>query len=653
MSLGLIVPGTEPDAFPISTKEEQLGAYAGWVYAAASLLAGDVRAAEWTLWRRTGKDRKDWQEASDLPALRVLERPSQAMTWGDLLEVTQLQLDLAGEAFWHLVTDPRGKVVGIQALAPHWITEPVVEDGRLRAWRVQVPGWGEIREVPAADIVWLRYPHPLDPWRGASPVEAFAATYHFDLYLRAYGATLMRNDAGVPAGLLSVDHELTQEEADILRERWMDRYYRRRDGVAVLGKGAKYQPIAIPLADIKFLEVGRFTRDQILGIYRVPASKLGLVEDVNRANAEANDRTYRANALRPRLRRIEEALNVYVLPRLLGADARRYYFEFADPVEEDPELELRRLSIGLQKGAVTVNEYREAAGLDPLPGGDRVLMPANLTPTELRADRSGKTQSRAIEEKDLELAALRFLSKQDPLEREAKSRIRALFTREQKLVLAAYKAQAQQRGVEARAWQDEPLDETRSAWEELLVVLWLKALREGWGLAELELGLGISWQVYEPLAREYAARHAAINVTLIQNTTREEIRRVVAQAIEEGWGVDKTARALVELYDGFKGARAEMIARTETAQAVNRGKWEHAREAARRYGMEIRRRWSAILDERVRPTHAAAHGQTVGLHEPYQVGGVYLAHPGDPGGPAREVINCRCTEVFEVVSADE
>ncbi|POP04481.1 phage portal protein, partial [Salmonella enterica] len=118
----------------------------------------------------------------------------------------------------------------------------------------------------------------------------------------------MRNDGGVPAGVLSVEHELTQEEADLLRERWMDRYYRKRDGIAVLGKGARYQPIAIPLSDIKFLEVGRFTRDQILGIYRVPASKLGLVDDVNRANAEANDRTYRANVLRPRLRRLEEAI---------------------------------------------------------------------------------------------------------------------------------------------------------------------------------------------------------------------------------------------------------------------------------------------------------------------------------------------------------
>ena len=651
---GLLIPGTEPDAFPISSKEEQLGAYAGWVYAASSLLAGDVRAAEWSFWRRSGRDKADWREVEDHPVLRLFARPAPMYTWGDLLELTQLHLDLTGEAFWHLVTDRGGRVIGIQPVAPHWVVQPIVGDGRLTAWRVQVPGWGDAREIPATDLVWFRYPHPLEPWRGASPVEAFAATYHFDLYLRAYGATLLRNDAGVPAGLLSVDHEISPEEADLLQERWRDRYYRRRDGIAVLSKGAKYQPIAIPISDIKFLELGRFNRDQILAIYRVPASKLGLVEDVNRANAEANDRTYKANALRPRLRRIEEAINVHVLPRILGAEARRYYFEFADPVEEDPELELKRLSIGLKGGAVTINEYRKAAGLDPLPGGDRVLLPASLTPTELKeAPRAKGHERREVDDRDLELAALRFLSKQDPLEREAKSRFRALFSKEQRLVIKAFKAQAEQRGLEARAWFDDPLEETREGWEKELRALWIKALEEGWGLAALELGSELAWSVYEPLAVEYAARHAALNVALIQNATREAIRKLIARAIEEGWANDRTAKALAELYDGFKGSRAETIARTETAQAVSRGKWEHAREAARRFGWEVRRRWSAILDERVRPTHAAAHGQTVGLHEPYQVGGVYLSHPADPGGPAREVINCRCTEVFEVVRDGE
>jgi len=32
----------------------------------------------------------------------------------------------------------------------------------------------------------------------------------------------------------------------------------------------------------------------------------------------------------------------------------------------------------------------------------------------------------------------------------------------------------------------------------------------------------------------------------------------------------------------------------------------------------------------------------VGMNEPFLVGGASLMYPGDPNGPASEIINCRC-----------
>lgn len=55
-----------------------------------------------------------------------------------------------------------------------------------------------------------------------------------------------------------------------------------------------------------------------------------------------------------------------------------------------------------------------------------------------------------------------------------------------------------------------------------------------------------------------------------------------------------------------------------------------------------RRRWVTMHDDRVRDTHRAADGQTVGLDEEFTVGGASLRYPGDRLGPASEVINCRC-----------
>ena len=55
-----------------------------------------------------------------------------------------------------------------------------------------------------------------------------------------------------------------------------------------------------------------------------------------------------------------------------------------------------------------------------------------------------------------------------------------------------------------------------------------------------------------------------------------------------------------------------------------------------------RKRWRSRHDDRVRSSHREADGQAVGLDEPFRVGGAELMYPGDPRGPAGEVLNCRC-----------
>lgn len=52
--------------------------------------------------------------------------------------------------------------------------------------------------------------------------------------------------------------------------------------------------------------------------------------------------------------------------------------------------------------------------------------------------------------------------------------------------------------------------------------------------------------------------------------------------------------------------------------------------------------WVSMEDERVRPTHAAAHGQTVALGEKFTVGGSKMDRPGDITAPIGEWANCRC-----------
>jgi len=52
------------------------------------------------------------------------------------------------------------------------------------------------------------------------------------------------------------------------------------------------------------------------------------------------------------------------------------------------------------------------------------------------------------------------------------------------------------------------------------------------------------------------------------------------------------------------------------------------------------------MDERVRPQHAAMHGKKIRVGGMWGYAGWVLSTaPWDMGGPASQVINCRCVEM--------
>jgi uncharacterized protein with gpF-like domain len=92
--------------------------------------------------------------------------------------------------------------------------------------------------------------------------------------------------------------------------------------------------------------------------------------------------------------------------------------------------------------------------------------------------------------------------------------------------------------------------------------------------------------------------------------------------------------------------RAVTVARTETVGALNAGRTDAFGAVAEELGGPFEQMWLATLDNRTREDHREADGQTVGLGEPFIVGGEPLAFPGDPSGSAANIINCRCSTLL-------
>lgn len=83
-----------------------------------------------------------------------------------------------------------------------------------------------------------------------------------------------------------------------------------------------------------------------------------------------------------------------------------------------------------------------------------------------------------------------------------------------------------------------------------------------------------------------------------------------------------------------------------TIGALNAGRHDSFEAVAEELDVPMERVWLSTIDSRTRPAHAAADGQRVPLRQPFTVGGAQLMFPGDPTGPAAQVINCRCGELL-------
>lgn len=146
--------------------------------------------------------------------------------------------------------------------------------------------------------------------------------------------------------------------------------------------------------------------------------------------------------------------------------------------------------------------------------------------------------------------------------------------------------------------------------------------------------------------QEWIAQHATRRASQISGQTRQLITVALQEAAAEGLGEVDAAEKIQKAVSGQIGLRrANTIARTETGAAQNAA-IDLGGEVS---GVEIIREWVSVDDARTRPTHASADGQTRKPGEAFDVGGVRLDRPGDPNGPAKEIINCRCTVILEPI----
>src|SRR5258708_7746591 len=151
--------------------------------------------------------------------------------------------------------------------------------------------------------------------------------------------------------------------------------------------------------------------------------------------------------------------------------------------------------------------------------------------------------------------------------------------------------------------------------------------------------IGIDFNLYSPDVLVYLLTMAGTKVQQIDSVTLALLQSELADGVEAGESIAQLSQRVDDLYLAeIIPNRSQVISSTEVVAASNWG----SQEAAKASDLSLDKVWLATNDGHTRPDHREADGQTVGMDEPFEVGGEQLMYPGDIslGAGADQIVNC-------------
>ncbi len=621
---------------------EFLGAYKGWVYSCVNAISEEVATIDLHLQRLTSDG---WSEIPEHLALSTLADVNPFMSSSDLLIATQSFLELEGNAFWYL---PRGSVT--RKPAEIWLLDPT-KTYVVKSATEFIGGYvyknekGEDVPFKREEIIHFKRFNPQNKYRGMGTVQAAAMAIDIDTYSATWNRNFFFNSA-MPSATLETTGTLTAEQYNRVKAEWDSRYkgVDNAHKLAILQGGLHFNPISLSQKDMEFLEQRKMSRDEILGIFRVPKTILGITDDVNRANAEATEYVFSKRVIKTRMEFIVDRLNEFYI-EMFGEDQKKLRFTYTDPVPKNRELVLQANETGIRAGYLTINEVREQEGKQPVSGGDEIYLPLNLTPIGSVQEDSQNSQKKV--QKVISLVKSTDADRVEKRVRFIQSEIknRQGDYRETLLLIKNFLVRRvkQSKKTIKKDPTEDILRTVFDSFEDTFVPLTGKLNKNALEAAFLfggkqalsQLETDVSFDLQNPRADEWLKTNALDHAKSIVSTLKDEAKTRILAGLKEGLGSEDIASNLSDFFDSQSSWRALRIARTEVIGGYAEGSIEGYRQS----GVVSMKRWITAEDDKV--DDSCSQNEADG---PISLGASFSS--GDDAPPLHP--NCRCVIAPEI-----
>jgi HK97 family phage portal protein len=317
-------------------------AQVGTVFAIVNRITTGVAKLDWHLYKTAASGLKeDRTPVTSHAMIDLWNKPNPFMNRRRFVETAQQHVELVGEnALITSLLGVGGKRIPIELwpVRPDRITVTPDPYRFIKGYVYHGPD-GEEMPLDPAELQRIVMPNPRDLYRGLGPVESIVTDIDNVKFSSAWNRAFFENSAE-PGGVIQVPTSLNDREFDMLRSQWAQDHkgVSKAHRVAILENDAKWVSNSFTHRDMQFAELRGVGRDVILEAWGMPKSVIGIVEDVNRANAEASEYLFSKWIIEERADRWRDLLNFELLP-LYGATGEGLEWDYDSPVPENSDQE--------------------------------------------------------------------------------------------------------------------------------------------------------------------------------------------------------------------------------------------------------------------------------------------------------------------------
>jgi HK97 family phage portal protein len=341
------VPITEDTALAISA-----------AYACVSLISRTMAALDLDILTKRGRN----TVPANHPARYLFQmRPNSYESAFEFMQTLYANAVWRGVGLAYLETDGTGEVVAMHVLNNNDCILHVY--GKERYYTH--PKLGVIRQE---NIIELPSMYRM------SPILAHRDNLGLTKAAQDYGSRYFR-DGGQISGILSAQQPLDAETAKNLQES-IEKQKESGTNTVFMPFGTNYARVAITAEEAQFLGTRKFQNEEVCRMFGVPPALIFVDSGIKYSNFEHQQIMFGQHCVMPWA---ELAEQVFTHQVLLASDraVMRFKFDLAGLYKADMKTRADYYDKMVRNGVMSINEAREAVGMNPTEGGDVHLFQTN------------------------------------------------------------------------------------------------------------------------------------------------------------------------------------------------------------------------------------------------------------------------------------